>query len=147
MTDWMIEVCTSFKCSKRTYFVATQIFDKYLTRISKIQGKVLQNKDIHSIGVTAMFLASKYEDILPLSSKIMSEKIAHKTIPAKNILKQEAEFLNLFDFEIDFITHHDFFHTYKEKLTHKLKNDACPNKYELTDLLCRQALVLTKMAM
>lgn len=22
MTDWMVEVCTSFNCSKRTYFVA-----------------------------------------------------------------------------------------------------------------------------
>lgn len=23
MMDWMVEVCTSFKCSKRTYFLAT----------------------------------------------------------------------------------------------------------------------------
>lgn len=27
MTDWMVEVCTSFKCSERTYFLAVQIFD------------------------------------------------------------------------------------------------------------------------
>ena len=33
MIDWMIEVCSSFKCSTRTYFVVVQIFDKYLTRI------------------------------------------------------------------------------------------------------------------
>ena len=94
-----------------------------------------------------MFLASKYEDVLPLSSKVVSEKIAHRAIPVKEILRQEAEFLNLFDFEIDFITHDDFYHTYKEKLTNKLKNNSFSNKFEYTDLLCRQALVLIKMAM
>jgi hypothetical protein len=29
MIDWMIEVCTSFKFSKRTYFLAVAILDKY----------------------------------------------------------------------------------------------------------------------
>jgi hypothetical protein len=48
---------------------------------------VLQNKDIHKIGVASMFLASKYEDVLPLSSKIVSEKIAHRAISVKDILK------------------------------------------------------------
>ena len=47
--------------------------------------KVLANKDVHSIGVTSMYLASKYEDIFPLHSKIVSEKIAHKVISAKDI--------------------------------------------------------------
>jgi Cyclin, N-terminal domain len=30
MMDWMVEVCTSFKCTPRAYFLATQLFDKYL---------------------------------------------------------------------------------------------------------------------
>lgn len=146
MTDWMVEVCSSFKCSKRTYFVAVQIFDKYLTRIHKHQGKVLKNKDVHSIGVTCIFLGSKFEDLEPLDSKKVSEKIAHRAIPSRDILKREAEFLNLFDFELDFITHYDFYHTYKEKLFNKLKNGSCTNKIEYIDLLSRQALLLVKMA-
>jgi len=40
-----------------------------------------------------MYLASKYEDIYPLHSKIVSQKIAHGAISAKDILKKEAEFL------------------------------------------------------
>ena len=146
MTDWMVEVCTSFKCSKRTYFLAQQLFDKYLTRIYRHKGTVLQNKDVHCIGVTAMFLSSKYEDVVPLSSKIVSEKIAHRAISAKEIIKREAEFLDLFDYEVDFVTHYDFYYTYQEKLKNKLKNETCPNKFEYTDLLCRQALILVKMA-
>jgi len=30
MMDWMIEVCTSFKCSDRSYFLSSRIFDKYV---------------------------------------------------------------------------------------------------------------------
>lgn len=30
MADWMIEVCTSFQCSQRTYFLSLAILDKYL---------------------------------------------------------------------------------------------------------------------
>jgi hypothetical protein len=116
MMDWMVEVCTSFKCSARTYFLSCQIFDKHLQRIRQ-HGKVLQNKDVHSIGVTAMYLASKYEDIFPLHSKIVSEKIAHKAIAAKDILKKEQEFLKLFDYEIDFVTHYDFHQTYADKIS------------------------------
>jgi cyclin B len=79
-------------------------------------GKILQNKDVHCIGVTSMYLASKYEDIFPLHSKIVSEKIAHKAIPAKDILRKEQEFLKAFDFQIDFVTHYDFHQTYCDKI-------------------------------
>ena len=79
MTDWMVEVCTSFKCSRRSYFLSTQMFDHCLHRLAKT-GQSLVNKDVHAIGVTSMYLASKYEDIYPLHSKVVSEKIAHKAI-------------------------------------------------------------------
>ena len=79
MTDWMIEVCTSFKCAPRTYFLAVTIMDKYL--ISSLHnGIVRENTEIHLMGVVSMYLASKYEDVYPLHSKIISEKIAHGAI-------------------------------------------------------------------
>ena len=74
-----------------------------------------------------MYLASKYEDIFPLHSKIVSEKIAHKAISAKDILKKEKDFLALFDYEIDFVTHFDFHQTYADKLSRQLKPDICSN--------------------
>ena len=108
MMDWMVEVCTSFKCSIRTYFLATQMFDKFIMAQNKVLGKTLNNKDVHTIGVASMYLASKYEDIYPLHSKIVSEKIAHKAISSKEILKKEEDFLKLFKFDVDFVTHYDF---------------------------------------
>lgn len=139
MTDWMVEVCTSFKCSKRTYFLAVCIFDKYLTKQSSL-GRLLTNKDVHCIGVTSMYLASKYEDIYPLHSKIVSEKIAHKAISAKEILRKEVEFLELFDFQVDLVTHWDIYETVVDKLKLKLNEAAFKPLKEM-------ALILVKMAM
>ena len=112
----MVEVCTSFKCSARTYFLSCQMFDQYLTKI-KLNGTALSNKDVHGIGVTSMYLASKYEDIYPLHSKIVSDKIAHKAISSKDLLKREEAFLALFDYQVDFVTHFDFHQTYADKLS------------------------------
>ena len=53
-------------------------------------------------------MASKYEDVYPLHSKIISEKVAHNAISHKQILEKELEYLNLFAFEINFVTHFDF---------------------------------------
>lgn len=117
-----------------------------MTRVYRNRGTVLKNKDVHCIGVTAMFLSSKYEDVMPLSSKIVSEKIAHRAITATEIIAREAEFLDLFDYEVDFVTHYDFYYTYQDRLKAKLTNVTCPSKSEYTDLLCRQALILVKMA-
>jgi hypothetical protein len=41
--------------------------------------------DLHMIGVTTMFVASKYEDIYPLKMKMVFEKIAHKKLPIEKI--------------------------------------------------------------
>jgi len=38
MIDWMIEVTTHMKCSERTYHLAVEIFDRY---ISANKGKVV----------------------------------------------------------------------------------------------------------
>ena len=56
-----------------------------------------------------MYLASKYEDLLPLHSKVVSEKIAHKAVTASQILQKEEQILRLFEFEIEFVTHFDFY--------------------------------------
>ena len=81
MVDWMVEVTTSFKCAVRTYFLAVAIFDNFIR--AKQGRKVLENSDVHSIGIGAMYLASKYEDIYPLHSKVVSEKISHGAFTQK----------------------------------------------------------------
>jgi hypothetical protein len=76
MTDWMIEVLTNFKCDDQTYFLAVNLQDRYLKHV---QAKKEVN-DLHLIGVTCMFIASKYEDIYPLKMKTIHDKIAHQKL-------------------------------------------------------------------
>lgn len=68
-----------------------------------------------------MYMASKYEDIFPLHSKVVSEKIAHGSISPKEVVAKEREFLGLFDFNTDFVTHFDFLQTYNDKIEKQLK--------------------------
>ena len=122
MVDWMVEVTTSFKCAVRTYFLAVAIFDNFIR--AKQGQKVLENSDVHSIGIGAMYLASKYEDIYPLHSKVVSEKISHGAFSQKQILARETEFLIQFAFEMDFITPYDIHQTY----THIMRKRLNPSK-------------------
>lgn len=81
MLDWLVEVTTSFKCRQRTYFLAAQLLDDYL-RVSSL----LENKNVHLLGVTSLYLASKYEDMRPLTSQVISERISHSTHSKKEII-------------------------------------------------------------
>ena len=60
MLDWLVEVTSAYKCATRTYHLAVELFDNYL-RVCQKQ-IVLEDKDIHLIGLASLFLASKYED-------------------------------------------------------------------------------------
>ena len=82
MTDWMIEVTKSFKCCPRTYFLAVTILDNYLIA-SRHQGICRENNEIHVMGIVSLYLASKFEDVYPLNSKIISQRIAHGAITQK----------------------------------------------------------------
>eukprot|EP00826_Nyctotherus_ovalis_P009376 TRINITY_DN12471_c0_g1_i3.p1 TRINITY_DN12471_c0_g1~~TRINITY_DN12471_c0_g1_i3.p1 ORF type:complete len:255 (-),score=44.80 TRINITY_DN12471_c0_g1_i3:28-792(-) len=79
MVDWMIEVLTSFKCSDRTFFLAIKTMDRHL----KAATEKKPVSELHLIGVTAMFLASKYEDVYPLRMSTVHEKVAHKKLSIK----------------------------------------------------------------
>lgn len=63
--------------------------DTYLLRTPQI----LQTRELHVIGVTCIFMASKYEEIQPMSAKVASEDIGHKKISTKEIVQREHEIL------------------------------------------------------
>ena len=108
MVDWMIEVLTNFKCDDLTYFLAVSLMDRYF----KNCGKTLQVSDLHIIGVTSMFLASKYEDIYPLKMKTVFEKIGHSKIEIGTIKKLELDIMKVIDYKIHVPTVLDFLKVY-----------------------------------
>jgi hypothetical protein len=56
MVDWMIEVLSSYKMTEETFFKSIYVMDSYMKK-SKVK---LEVKDLHLVGVAAMFIASKY---------------------------------------------------------------------------------------
>lgn len=81
MVDWMIEVLTNFKSDDQTFFLACSLLDRYF----KGKEKTCEVTDLHIIGVTTMFIASKYEDYYPIKMKIVFEKIAHQKLKVEDI--------------------------------------------------------------
>ena len=63
---------------------------------------------MHAVGVTAMFIASKYEDIYPLRMKTIDERIAQKKIPIEQIKTLELDILKALQYEIEAPTTLDF---------------------------------------
>ena len=104
MIDWMIEVLTNFKCDDQTFFLAVSLLDRFFK--NKVEPKEIS--DLHIIGVTTMFIASKYEDIYPLKMKMVYEKIAHKKLPIEKIKGLEMEILKTINYRIPAPTSLDF---------------------------------------
>jgi len=107
MINWIIEVCANFKTNDKTFFLSISIMDRYLKRSSK-----KQVTELHLVGVTSMFIASKYEDIQPLRMRTVFEKIAHKKLSIQAILECEAQILNTLDYFLQAPTVCEFINKY-----------------------------------
>jgi hypothetical protein len=59
LVNWLKEVCEAWSSSQRTYFLTIAIVDTYFFELTGY--KILKKVHLHLIGVTALFLASKYE--------------------------------------------------------------------------------------
>lgn len=58
LVDWLLEVHTRFRLLPETLFLAVNIIDRFLST------KIVQLDRLQLVGVTAMFIASKYEEVL-----------------------------------------------------------------------------------
>lgn len=108
MVDWMIEVLTNFKCDDQTFFLSVSLLDRYF----KGKQETREVSDLHIIGVTTMFIASKYEDIYPLKMKMVYEKIAHKKLSIEKIKGLEMDILKVINYRIAAPTSLDFLKVY-----------------------------------
>lgn len=157
MIDWMIEVLTNFKCDDQTFFLAVSLLDRYF----KGKNETREISDLHIIGVTTMFIASKYEDIYPLKMKMVFEKIAHKKLQIEEIKRLELDILKTINYKIPAPTVLDFLRVYlkdvlnighvgKTSLTAQEKEQV-PTTSDtpagLNHLVYKMAMYLAKMAM
>mmetsp|Transcript_22728 Transcript_22728/g.21920 ORF Transcript_22728/g.21920 Transcript_22728/m.21920 type:complete len:198 (+) Transcript_22728:286-879(+) len=96
MVDWMAEVLQTFKCSEQTFFLAVNIMDRYFKNVSR----TIETSELHLTGIVSMFIASKYEDVVPLLMKTIINKIGHNKFPLEVIQNKELEILKALGFKI-----------------------------------------------
>ncbi|KAI3977802.1 hypothetical protein MKX01_040547 [Papaver californicum] len=56
--DWLIRVHSDFQLTPEVSYLAVRIFDRYLA-----MNLVLRKEEMQLVGITAMFIASKYEEV------------------------------------------------------------------------------------
>ena len=65
MLDWMIQVASTYKFNHHSYFYSTLLMDRYFQK----EKKSLTTSKLHKIGVAALHIASKMNEVYPLKIK------------------------------------------------------------------------------
>ncbi|KGO37947.1 Cyclin, N-terminal [Penicillium expansum] len=95
LVDWLIEVHTRFRLLPETLFLAVNIIDRFLS------AEVVALDRLQLVGVTAMFIASKYEEVLSPHVANFSH-VADETFSDKEILDAERHVLATLEYNMSF---------------------------------------------
>ena len=87
MLDWLQEVFGAYKLSDETFFLTVQLMDRYFSNINR----KVPCDELHIIGMTCLFMASKYEEVIPLRLSTLVEKIGHSKYTNQQIKAKERE--------------------------------------------------------
>ncbi|EGR29502.1 n-terminal domain protein [Ichthyophthirius multifiliis] len=95
LIDWLVLVNFKFNLLPETLYLTVHIIDKYLSR------KQIQRQKLQLLGISALFIACKYEEIYPPSLQDICNSI--KGIFYKGqILQMEGDIIQSLNFEITF---------------------------------------------
>lgn len=95
LVDWLIEVHTRFHLLPETLFLAVNIIDRFLSE------KVVQLDRLQLVGITAMFVASKYEEVLSPHVENF-KRIADDGFTEAEILSAERFVLSTLDYDLSY---------------------------------------------
>jgi hypothetical protein len=93
LVDWLIEVHYKFKLLPESLFLTINLIDRYLEKCDVIRTK------LQLVGVTAMFIACKYEEIYAPEAKDFVY-ITDRAYTREEILEMESKMLSTLDFNI-----------------------------------------------
>lgn len=107
LVDWLIDVHVKFKLFPETLFLTINIIDRYLSK------KAINRKHLQLLGITALFISSKYEDIYPPDLKeflFMTDNSYKK----EQLIKLENDILDKIEFCLTYPTSLRFLEIYKK---------------------------------
>lgn len=95
LVDWLIEVHTRFHLLPETLFLAVNIIDRFLSE------KVVQLDRLQLVGITAMFIAAKYEEVLSPHVENF-KRIADDGFSEAEILSAERFVLGTLNYDLSY---------------------------------------------
>ncbi|KAI0484778.1 cyclin-like protein [Xylariaceae sp. FL0804] len=95
LVDWLIEVHTRFHLLPETLFLAINIIDRFLS------AKVVQLDRLQLVGITAMFIAAKYEEVLSPHVE-MFQHVADDGFTKDEILSAERFVLGTLNYDLSY---------------------------------------------
>jgi G2/mitotic-specific cyclin 1/2 len=95
LIDWLIEVHTRFHLLPETLFLAINIIDRFLSE------KVVELGRLQLVGITAMFIASKYEEVLSPHVENF-KRIADDGFTEAEILSAERFVLSTLNYDLSY---------------------------------------------
>lgn len=97
LADWLIEVHLKYRLRPETLYLTINIIDRYLTRMP------VMRKRLQLVGVTAMFVASKFEEINPPEIQDFVY-ITDNAYTIDNLLQMECYMLTTLAFQLVSVT-------------------------------------------
>jgi cyclin B len=93
LIDWLIEVHLKFKLRCETLFITVNLIDRYAS------AQNIAKAELQLVGVAAMLIAAKYEEIYPPILKDYVH-ICNKSFSGPQILAMEQKILFAVDFDV-----------------------------------------------
>lgn len=97
LINWLVEVSDEYELQSETLFICTNIIDRFLSQMS------ISTSNFQLLGVAAMFIASKYEEIYPPYLHQFVE-VTDDTYSGQQIRHMEQEILKVLNFRISLPT-------------------------------------------
>ncbi|KFQ49697.1 G2/mitotic-specific cyclin-B1, partial [Pelecanus crispus] len=91
LIDWLVQVQIKFRLQQETLYMAVAIIDRFL------QDNAVSKKMLQLVGVTAMFIASKYEELFPPHINDFVY-VTHNTYTKFQICQMEMKILQALNF-------------------------------------------------
>lgn len=93
MIDWLVDVHLKFKLLSETLFLTINLIDRFLS------AKQVERAKLQLLGVSAMLISTKYEEIYPPTVKDFVY-ITDNAYSKQEVLDMESEVLSTLDFDI-----------------------------------------------
>ena len=91
LVEWIIDVHRKFRLMSETLYVTIGIIDRYLSKVT------IKKSQLHLLGVTALLIATKYEEIYPPDLKDLLS-VSENKFTKEEVLKMEFIILQTLEF-------------------------------------------------